>query len=246
VATYVNAPDTLSAEVAVLQLQRSIAAGVRYLDGGWASLVTQLTAVVEQSGGRIERGAVVEQLPDAAAVILAAGGPLVATRLAGRSFDAGPPSEVSVLDLALAGPPRRRFVLGVDVPMYLSDHGFMRHMSPPGRGSVSLGQYLAPAGGPGADPDRASLRAFAVEAGIAPDSIVEERYLHRMTTVSAIATAEGGGLVGRASVAVPDRPGLFLAGDWVGRGGHLADAVLASAAEAARLAVAHVGRRVAA
>ena len=51
--------------------------------------------------------------------------------------------------------------------------------------------------------------------------------------------AAGGGLAGRPGVAVPDRPGTFVAGDWVGPEGHLADAVLASARAAALAAVAH-------
>ena len=64
-----------------------------------------------------------------------------------------------------------------------------------------------------------------------------------MTTVTAIATADGGGLAGRADVTVPDRPGVFVVGDWVGRHGHLADAVLASAEDAATAAVRHLERR---
>lgn len=245
-STYVNAPSALSAEVAVLQLQRSAGSGVRYLDGGWESLVAQLAHVVERAGGRVERGAVVTELPDAGAVVIAAGGPEVATRLTGQVFDVGPSSDATVLDLALSSPPTHRFVLGVDEAVYLSDHGFMRDMAPSGGASVSLAQYLPPAGEPGAEPDRASLRAFARHAGLADDTVVDERYLHRMTTVSAIATARGGGLAGRPPVSVPGRPGVFLAGDWVGARGHLADAVLASAEQAARLAIAHVERSVAA
>ena len=64
-----------------------------------------------------------------------------------------------------------------------------------------------------------------------------------MTTVTAIATAERGGLAGRADVTVADRPGVFVVGDWVGRRGHLTDAVLASAEEAATAAIRHVERR---
>ena len=101
---------------------------------------------------------------------------------------------------------------------------------PPGRASVSLAQYLAS----GDEPDRARLAAFARYAGIASDDIVDERYLHRMTTVSAIATAASGGLAGRPPIAVPDRDGVFVVGDWVGSTGHLADAVLASARSCCR------------
>ena len=63
-----------------------------------------------------------------------------------------------------------------------------------------------------------------------------------MTAVTAIATDAGGGLAGRPPVEVPGRPGVFVVGDWVGPWGHLADAVLASAADAARAAVAQPRR----
>lgn len=243
-SAYVNAPRHLSAEVGVLQLQRALAGGVRYLDGGWERLVVQLAAIVTDRGGRIEPGAVLTELPDAAAVIVAGGGPEVAERLTGVPFDAGPRAEAAVLDLALSAAPERRFVLGVDEAMYLSDHGFVEAMAPAGRGSVSLGQYLAQPGDRGAEPDRDGLRAFARRAGLTDDVVVDERFLHRMTTVTAIATPGLGGLAGRPPIAVADLDGVFVAGDWVGDRGHLADAVLASAAEAARLAVAHVARKV--
>jgi hypothetical protein len=115
----------------------------------------------------------------------------------------------------------------------------MEGMCPPGRASVSLAQYL----GPDDEPDRGRLEAFARDARIAPGDIVDERYLHRMTTVSAIATAASGGLAGRPPVAVPDHDGVFVVGDWVGPTGHLADAVLASARAAADAAIAHVSAR---
>ena len=130
-------------------------------------------------------------------------------------------------------------MIGVDEPIYLSDHGSMEGMCPPGRASVSLAQYL----GPHDEPDRGRLDAFARAAGIARGHIVDERYLHRMTTVSAIATAASGGLAGRPRVAVPDRDGVFVVGDWVGPTGHLADAVLASARTAADAAIAHLSTR---
>jgi hypothetical protein len=155
-----------------------------------------------------------------------------------------------VLDLGLATPPDRPFVIGVDEPVYLSDHGFPRGMVPEGRASVSLAEYHAvgrkeDAGSRERTDGRARLRAFAAHAGITDEQIVEERYLHRMTVVTAIPTAATGGLDGRPGVAVPDRPGVFVIGDWVGRRGHLADAVLASAEEAALAAVAHLDRRAA-
>ncbi len=59
------------------------------------------------------------------------------------------------------------------------------------------------------------------------------RFQRRLVVAHAVPSAAGGGLAGRPPVAVADRPGLFLAGDWVGPTGHLADASIASAASAA-------------
>jgi glycine/D-amino acid oxidase-like deaminating enzyme len=234
--TYVNAPDQLSAEVAIRQVQLGLGGGVRYLDGGWERLVDGLADVVVANGGEIRLDDGTNEVPDAAAVIVAVGGPAPTAAVTGYPYRAGVAGEAAVLDLALRAAPAHRFVIGVDEPIYLSDHGSTEAMCPPGRASVSLAQYLTP----GEEPDRGRLEAFARRAGIASGNIVDERYLHRMTTVSAIATAESGGLAGRPSVAVPDREGVFVVGDWVGPTGHLADAVLASARSAADAAIARV------
>jgi hypothetical protein len=234
--TYTNAPGLLSAEVAIRQVQLGLGDGVRYVDGGWERLVDGLAGVVIGNGGEIRRDDGIADVHDAATVIVAVGGPAQTAAVAGYPYSVGVTAEATVLDLALQQAPTNRFVIGLDEPIYLSDHGSTVAMCPPGRSSVSLAQYLAP----GDEPDRALLEVFARRAGIASADIVDERYLHRMTTVSAIATAESGGLAGRPSVVVPDRNGVFVVGDWVGPTGHLADAVLASARAAADAAIAHV------
>ena len=165
--------------------------------------------------------------------------PSSAASLLGVDLDHGPSAEASTLDLGLRAVPRHRVVLGLDEPMYLSDHGFPDAMSPPDRASVSLVQYL----GPGDEPDREGLRAFARHAGVSRTDVVAERYLHRMTVVSSIATASSGGLRGRPSVPADRAGGVFLAGDWVGARGHLADAAICSGHEAALAALRHVESR---
>ena len=54
-ATYVD-PDAMpiSADAAVSQLQMAVAPGVRYIDGGWQTLVDGLLAVCEARGVRVE------------------------------------------------------------------------------------------------------------------------------------------------------------------------------------------------
>jgi len=235
-ATYTNAPDQLSADVAIRQIQLAFGRGVLYLDGGWQQLVTELARVVTDAGGVILREDGAHELPDAGAVIVAVGGPSETSNVSGHRYPSAVPAEAAILDIALVRAPLHPFVIGVDDPIYLSDHGRPEGMCPDGRSSVSLAQYLAP----GDQPERRRLAEFAGWAGIADGDVLHERYLHRMTTVSSIALASTGGLAGRASVQVPDRPGVFVVGDWVGAQGHLADAVLASARTASHAAVEHV------
>lgn len=233
--SYVNAPDQLSAEVAVRQIQLGLDPGVMYLHGGWQQLVDALL----DPAIRVVTGAPVADLPDAPAVIVATGDPASTARILGRPAPDAVRADAAVLDLGLARRPARRVVLGLDQPIYLSDHGFPEGMTPADRSSVSLAQYLAP----GDEPARDLLRVFAAHAGIGAADVIDERYLHRMTVVSSIATAEAGGLRGRSPGTFDGLPGVFAAGDWVGQRGHLLDAVASSAHEAALAAVRHVEAR---
>jgi hypothetical protein len=85
--------------------------------------------------------------------------------------------------------------------------------------------------------------------------VVARRFLPSMTVSQALPRARDGGLRGRPAVEIAERPRVFLAGDWVGPRGTLADAAAASARDAAQRAlavatrsevggskVAHVGR----
>ena len=95
--------------------------------------------------------------------------------------------------------------------------------------------HLGSAGTPGR---RSSSRSASPSAGPSSGSgVVEQRYLHVMTVAHGMPIAANGGLAGRPRVTVADRPGLFVAGDWVGGVGMLADAAVASGHEAARQAV---------
>ncbi len=240
--TYANRPQELSAEVGIGMIQAGLGSGVRYLERGWDQLVGALAAV---EGVRIERDHGVRELPDVAAVIVAAGGPDNAATLAGIDpalLDVGPAAEASCLDLGIRGAPPQSLALGMDVPCYASLHSRPGGRAPAGSSAVAVAEYL----GAGVEPSRPRLEEFAAIAGIDAERIVTQRYLHRMVACSAIPLASHGGLAGRPGIDVlatlADRPGIFVAGDWVGPEGHLADAVLASARAAALAAVHHVER----
>jgi phytoene dehydrogenase-like protein len=240
-ATFVADHDALSADVAATQLKIGISPGVRYLRGGWQSLVDALATRAGREGAVLRTGAGVRELRregdgwavtldgealHADVVVLAPGGPDEAAKLLGERSPAapGPAAEVSVLDLGLRRLPRkgRRFALGIDQPTYLSRHSPSDH---PDGVLLSLASY-------GRRP-RAALEAMAdaVQPGWR-EQVTLERFLPRMVAVSAVPGPADGGLAGRPGVDLGD--GLYLAGDWVGPDGWLVDAAISSGSAAAR------------
>lgn len=251
VSSYANAPELASADMVVGQMQLAGARGVRYLHGGWQTIVDHLApasaAHLHATATAITRAGadvVVECAGGshvvAKAAVVALADPQATARLLGRApFDVGPPVEAVCLDLGLTAPPPIRLLLGIDQPLYLSVHSPSARLAPEGKATVHVARYLSPSeAGDTTGPEhaKAQLRAHATHAGIAPEHIVEERFLHRMTVVGAMATAATGGLRGRPGTHDSTIDGVFLAGDWVGPTGHLLDASVASAAEASRAA----------
>ena len=235
-ATYANQPEVMSADVAVAQLQSALGPGVLYLDGGWQSLVDQLSAT---KGVKIATDDAPDELPDAPVVILAAG-IAVAERLTGQKFDVGPPAHAGCLDLGLARRPDEDLVIGGDVPFYFSNHSAVADLAPKGHFHAAAIQYLRADEAP--DPDE--IMAFIRHGGVRDDDVVVSRRLHRMTPVSSLPTATRGGLAGRPTFDASGHQNVFLAGDWVGPHGHLADASLTSAEAAASATLELLGSRV--
>jgi len=257
VATYTDAPDVFAAGPALANARLGIHPGVRYLDGGWQSLVDQLVAAAARRGVvvvpasaasvRSDGDAVTVTTADgatvhASSVVLAAGGPDVAAALLGGAPaswpELGPPVTAACLELGVARPPQHRFALGIDEPLYASVHCPPASLAPPGQAVVHLLRYQRPGDDVPAADQRARLEELARSIGVADADIVTARFLARMVVSGALPTASAGGLAGRAPVEVGGHPGVLLAGDWVGDRGLLLDAVAASATEAGRLAAA--------
>lgn len=253
VASYTADAEALSGDAAVTQLRLGTRPGVRYLRGGWQSLVDALAARAVAGGAGIHTGCGVERLERrgggwlvvtragefaAPLVVLAPGSPQRAARLARDVADTsgwlgGPAVHAAVLDLGLKGLPRPRHVVafGVDEPVYMSRHA-PPAAAPEAHVLLTLAAYLRE----GEDGASSRARLEAVVDAVQPgwrDRLVFERYLPRMTVVSQLPTPERGGLAGRPPVRVPEAPGVLLAGDWVGGEGLLADASVASGWQAA-------------
>jgi phytoene dehydrogenase-like protein len=245
--TYVADLDLLPASLAIAQLQTALR-GTSYLHGGWQQLVRGLAATASAAGAQLRQHARVEELAGrpgawevhttsevirAAAVVIAVGRPAAAARLlpAGPQWETpGTPVITACLDLGLRRPDAR-FVLGIDQPLYMSPHAPPGDLAPAGCGLVHLMRYGATR--PAADRDQ--LWAFATATGIRPDDVVVDRFMPRMTVAHHLPSPRQG-LAGRPPVAVAGSRGVFIAGDWVGPEGWLADCSLTSGERAGLLA----------
>jgi phytoene dehydrogenase-like protein len=265
VASYSATPALMSAGAALEQLSLAATSGVRYLDGGWQRLVADLREVAERAGAAVVAGGPVTAIRRdeggwwveatsgsvrAGAVVVAGGGPEVAARLLDRPlwFEAPPPVTASTLDLGLRRVPERRALFGVDRPLYFSTHSPPAELAPPGHALATVMRYHVAGESPDPVPVRAELEEHAVRAGVRSEDVVLRRYLHKVVVSHGLPMASTGGLAGRPAVAVPGQAGVFVAGDWVGAEGQLADASLASgraaglaAAEAVAAAPLHAG-----
>src|SRR5262249_24892200 len=84
--------------------------------------------------------------------------------------------------------------------------------------------------------DEQDLEAFldVVQPGWR-DVVVKRVFMPHIAGSSALPLAASHGFAGRPTVEIPGLPNVYLAGDWVGRTGLLADAAFASARGAAQL-----------
>lgn len=258
VTTYVADMDRLPADLALTQMRSGLLRGVSYLDGGWATLVDGLAANAGAAGATVLTAAPASRIDggpgrwevvttsgkvlEAAAVVIAAGSPAAVRALLPVEDDwgdLGPEVTAACLDLGLRGRPPK-FLLGVDEPLYFSPHCPPGDLAPAGHGLVQVMRY----GARDAHADHAELSAFAATAGVCDENVVIERFLARMVVTHMVPSPERG-LDGRPRVAVDvdEADGLFIAGDWVGPVGWLADAALASGEEAGKLAATVAGRQ---
>ena len=241
--TYTNHPSVLSADVAIGQTQMGLTTGVLYLDGGWQQLVDRFAATLEANPlVDFRLGTRISELPDARAVVVATGDPDSTGNLIGKRFTSsengsghpglGPAARAACLDLGVSFRPDTDLIIGVDEPLYLSNHSSGGRLAPDGRWHVAAVRYLGD-GERGARPELETFATRGWKNHELSEITVESRYLHDMVAVSAVPVATGGGLAGRPRSTDSGHRNVFVVGDWVGPSGHLVDASLASAKSAA-------------
>lgn len=262
---YSTALDQVSAEVFVEKLRRSLRHPIHYVEGGWQTLVDGLRGVAGQAGARILSShgvAAVEhqggrvrgvRLRDgsvvpASAVIIA-----TAPRDAAKLIDDGAfpplrtivdglvPAHIACLDVALRHLPAARYynVQDLERPRFLTTQSVYARVAPSDGALASAFKQLDPAHptDPGED-ERELEDLFDATLPGWRDAVIKRVYLPRIEAVGALPRVSSGGFAGRPGPRVPGLANLYLAGDWIGSEGFLADASMASARQAARLLLA--------
>jgi phytoene dehydrogenase-like protein len=257
VTTFTNAPEMVSAGLVLPLLN----ARVRYLDGGWQTLVDGLRQVAQEAGAKIvtsARVAAIEiseeqhtvRLADgtsrpASVVLLAVDPQTASTLVAGGAHKElsswaaqSVPLRVACLDVALRRlpVPQHLYVLGIDRPLYYSVHSAWARLAPEGSALIQTMKYLRPDEPAQPETSRRELEALldAVQPGWRAE-VVEQYFLPHLVASNALVQASQGGLSGRPGPAVPGIRNLYIAGDWVGAEDQLSNACFASAKNAATM-----------
>lgn len=243
VSTYAADLDLLDAPSALRQIRLALDGGVLYLDEGWQSMVNALSGLAARSGVEIVHGRIAARVSSGAvqtndggrlqadAIVLAVS-PKEASDLTGLPTPAVTPVRAACLDLGLSALPEHaaKFALGMDTPYYLSVHSATaRGLAPEGGAMVHVAKYLGRNVPP---PDREELENFAEIAMRGwKEHVTASRFMPNLVVTHAIPQPGG-----RPDPSALEIPGVFLAGDWVGREGMLVDAAVASGLRAADLA----------
>jgi phytoene dehydrogenase-like protein len=183
----------------------------------------------------------------AARAVLIAASPSVASSLVGpgvpelhKRSQAAIPVQAASMDVALERLPRPRalFALGIDKPLYFSVHSASARLAPAGAALIHMIWYRSqPDQNHAAQSKRESADQIRSEFEalldlIQPDwrgLLIHNEFLPDLVVSNALPEARTRGTLGWPEPRIAEMPGLFLAGDWIGNSGVLADASLGSA-----------------
>ncbi|HEX4531677.1 MAG TPA: FAD-dependent oxidoreductase [Acidimicrobiia bacterium] len=257
ISNYCGDLDALDAAAGVAQMVQAFTHGVVYLDDGWQQLVDELRQLAAARDITVHTRAKVAGIEPHAdgvtvrsaqgvltadAVVLASGGPRdVDTLVRGASAAVHRwaaderPVVATTLDVALRTlpVPDRRITCGLDEPTYFSVHTPYAHLAHGDAGGEVA--HLLWYGEADVDPlARLEWLLDRAQPGW-HEQVVDWRHGRRLVVAHG-RPLPGRGLRGRPPVAVPDLARVYVAGDWVGPDGMLADAAFASGRAAGRAA----------
>ncbi|XEC95994.1 FAD-dependent oxidoreductase [Paenibacillus tarimensis] len=262
-ATYAHHPEAQTVGPVLRQIKHALNGGALYVDQGWSTVVERLRQSAVQAGARAEAGKAVAgitlqppertgtegslyeirfadgELRYANAVVLAVPPDECCRLVEGSAKTAldrwrrqARPVTAACLDLGMLKlpDPRVQFVMGLDSPFLFTNQSRAAKLSDNGMLAVHIMKYHGPSE-PDAARDMADLERMMdlLQPGWRKEVQVRH-YLPCITVVhdyDHISRAEAPG------PAVPELPGLYVAGDWAGHGELLADAAAASGKRAA-------------
>lgn len=257
--SFVPDPDLHQAAPGIKQLKRTMGRKALYVDGGWGTIVESLEQSVVQQGVTLEKNKKVVNISstrdghsirmadggmvNAASVVVTAGPKESLNLVDGaensslkRWAEHSRPLFAACLDVALRRLPNpgayRTAVFFLDQPLFLVTPSNFSKASPDGSAIVQIVKQL------GSTPDDPKLHERQLENAldlVQPgwrNEIVARQYLPKITVVHDFNSVDKSKQP--IGPAIPEIPGLYVAGDWTGHGEMLVDAAFASARRAAQ------------
>jgi phytoene dehydrogenase-like protein len=263
--SYSDNPSVISAGYVLKQGQLA-AKGVRYVEDGWRKAVEKLYELANRLGVTFVTGKKTKKIVteggcvnglllsdddkiDAASVITAIG-PHDVYKLVEEAEqtsikkwkEESYPLYAACLDVALnrLPIPERSFALGLDQPFYFGIHSLSVRLSENGAHVLHVMKYHDNQLITDAKTDKQQLidLLHLLQPGW-EEKLVAIRYLPKILVAHDARTIQHAGSGSAPSPIVPEIKGLYVAGDWVGQEGRLADAAMLSAKLAAQEVISH-------
>jgi phytoene dehydrogenase-like protein len=237
VATFDADPGRLSAAFVwdrFLRVARPAYPSPRYVVGGWQTVVVRLAARARELGVRIETGARIDTLPTTRSVIVATSLD-AARRLLGGDGLRWESGRTAMLDLGVRQRKGDAFVV-----FDLDEAGFLERYTGPDPSLAPAGHSLVQAQMPLRDGESKASGLARLEALV---DLALPRWRERTTWRRDAVAAGRTGALDLPGTSWRDRPavdqgsGVYLVGDQVAAPGLLSEVTLASARQAARLAM---------
>lgn len=253
--SYCDDMSVLSSGFAIEQGQLA-GQGVRYVEGGWQTVVDRLSQEAVNAGATILNGYNVSQIIErngcvhaillsddtkleVSSVIAAIGPEKTCQLVQGAKVSSlnewrrkSRPLYASCFDVALKRMtyPERIFALGLDEPLYFSNHSVSVKLSNNGAHIFHVMKYNnnKKTVDEAADEKQLTNLLDLLQPGWEQD-VVAARFSANVLVAHDSRTIDNGGIAPALGPIVPEISGLYVAGDWVGTEGRLADTALASA-----------------